>query len=159
MAKKDYSDFLKALEQVRKENPENRCAKYLTPKIFKSYTPEQQAILYKCALTGVENPTSGLGAYAMTPSDYKTFRKFFDPLIRDYHGAKKKDKHVTDWDISGIGKNGVLDVSELGLDEVSMRIRVGRNLKQFNLPGNMDKDERVKFERTMLKAFDKLIAM
>lgn len=131
MAKQDYSDFLKALKKVRKENPGNRCAKYLTEKLFKSYKPEQQAILYKCALTGVENPTSGLGAYAMTPSDYKTFSKFFDPLIRDYHGATKKDKHVTDWDISGVGNNGVLDVSELGLDEVSMRIRVGRNLKQF----------------------------
>ena len=131
MAATDYSDFLKALKKVKKENPGNRAAKYLTEKIFKSFSAEQQAILHKIALTGVENPTSGLGAYAMTPSDYTTFKKFFDPLIRDYHGAKKKAKHVTDWDISGIGNNGVLDVAELGLDEVSMRIRVGRNLTQF----------------------------
>lgn len=157
--KPNYDDFLNALDQVRKENPGNRAAKYLTRKLFNSYSAEKKAILYKCALTGVENPTSGLGAYAMTPSDYQTFKKFFDPLIRDYHGAKKKAKHVTDWDISAIGKNGVLDVADFGLDEVSMRIRVGRNLTQFNLPGNMDKGERIEFEKTMLKAFEKLVAM
>ena len=67
--------------------------------------------------------------------------------------------HVTDWDASDVGENGVLDVSKLGLDELSMRVRVGRNLTQFNLPGNMDRAERIKFEKTMLKAFNKLIAM
>ncbi len=39
-----------------------------------------------------------------------------------------------------------------------MRVRVGRNLKQFNLPGAMDRPERIAFEQTMLKAFDSLIA-
>ena len=39
-----------------------------------------------------------------------------------------------------------------------MRVRVGRNLKSFNLPGLMDKAERIKFEQTMLKAFQKLQA-
>merc|ERR1712216_848975 len=39
-----------------------------------------------------------------------------------------------------------------------MRVRVGRNLKQFPLPGMMTKAERIKFEKTMLKAFDALIA-
>ena len=37
-----------------------------------------------------------------------------------------------------------------------MRVRVGRNLTQFNLPGAMDKSERIEFEKAMLKAFDKL---
>ena len=44
----------------------------------------------------------------------------------------------------------------LGLPELSMRVRVGRNLTQFNLPGAMDKSERIAFEKAMLKAFDKL---
>ena len=57
-----------------------------------------------------------------------------------------------------MGENGVLDVSKLGLEELSMRVRVGRNLKRFNLPGMMDKAERVEFEKAMLKAFDSLIA-
>jgi creatine kinase len=43
------------------------------------------------------------------------------------------------------------------LDELSMRVRVGRNLAAFNLPGAMDREERIKFEKTMLKAFDSLV--
>ena len=37
-----------------------------------------------------------------------------------------------------------------------MRVRVGRNLKAFNLPGAMDQAERIKFEQTMLVAFKSL---
>jgi protein-arginine kinase len=105
----------------------------------------------------VENPDSGIGCYVMSPSDLKTFSAFFDPLIRDYHKAKAGDKHVTDWDASSVGENGVLDVTKLGLSELSMRVRVGRNLKSFNLPGAMTKDDRIKFEKTMLAAFKVLI--
>jgi creatine kinase len=93
----------------------------------------------------------------MQPNDYSTFGKFFDPLIRDYHGAAADAKHITDWDASGVGEGGVLDVTKLGLDELSMRVRVGRNLKKYNLPGMMDKAERIDFEKTMLGAFQALI--
>ena len=78
-------------------------------------------------------------------------------MIRDYHRASASAKHVTDWDTSNIGEHGILDVSKLGLSELSMRVRVGRNLKNFNLPGAMDKNERIAFEKAMLKAFEKLI--
>ena len=67
--------------------------------------------------------------------------------------------HVNDWDASSVGEGGVLDLSKLGCtDEISMRVRVGRNLKGFNLPGAMDKAERIKFEKAMLKSFEALIA-
>ena len=89
--------------------------------------------------------------------DYTKFEKFFDPLIRDYHGAAADAVHVTDWDASAVGEGGVLDVTKLGLEELSMRVRVGRNLADFNLPGLMDQAERIKFETTMLKAFQVLI--
>ena len=95
----------------------------------------------------------------MRPNDYREFSKFFDPLIRDYHKASADAKHVTDWDASGVVENGVLDVTKLGLSELSMRVRVGRNLKRFNLPGAMDKAERIAFEKAMLEAYAKLIAM
>merc|ERR1719499_788884 len=94
----------------------------------------------------------------MAPDDYETYNEFFDKVIREYHSASKSAKHVTDWDASGVGENGVLDVTKLGLDTLSMRVRVGRNLESFNLPGAMDKEERIRFEKTMLQVFDKLIA-
>mmetsp|Transcript_14886 Transcript_14886/g.16835 ORF Transcript_14886/g.16835 Transcript_14886/m.16835 type:complete len:373 (-) Transcript_14886:701-1819(-) len=155
----DYEVFLKTLDEVRKGNPGNLCAKYLTRDLFNSFGEKEKAILEKCARTGVENPDSGLGCYAMTPDDYTTLNAFFDPVIRDYHGADPKAVHVTDWDASDVGENGILDMSKLGLDELSMRVRVGRNLTSFNLPGAMDQAERIAFEKTMLKAFEKLISL
>ncbi len=110
---------------------------------------------FKCIKTGIDNPDSGLGCYAMTPDDYSKFGGFFDKVIRDYHGDESGDKkHITDWEVSG---DVNYDVTELGQDELSMRVRVGRNLVGFNLPGKMDKDERIKFERRMLPAFEQLI--
>jgi len=154
----NYESVLTTLEGIRKTNPDNRACKYMTRELFFSYPPEQREILYKCIKSGVENPDSGIGCYIMSPNDLKEFSKFFQPLIYDYHKAAQGSVHVTDWDASGVGEKGVLDVTKLGLSELSMRVRVGRNLKQFNLPGAMDKAERIRFEKTMLKAYDALIA-
>jgi hypothetical protein len=144
---------------VRERNPDNRCAKHLTKELFLSYTPQQQDVLYKITKTGIENPDSGIGCYAMRPDDYEVFSKFFDPLIRDYHRASADAVHESDWDVSAVGDNGVLDVSKLGLGELSMRVRVGRNLTDFPLPGAMTKADRIAFEKRMLQAFAKLVAM
>ena len=109
---------------------------------------------YKCIKTGIDNPDSGLGCYAMTPNDYSKFGGFFDKVIRDYHGDETgTKKHITDWKTGDVN----YDVTELGQDELSMRVRVGRNLVGFNLPGKMSKEERIKFEVRMLPAFEELI--
>mmetsp|Transcript_3945 Transcript_3945/g.4581 ORF Transcript_3945/g.4581 Transcript_3945/m.4581 type:complete len:387 (-) Transcript_3945:326-1486(-) len=144
-------------ETILEKHPENRCCKYLVEYIdtkeFKDLSNEDFATLAKCVRTGIDNPDSGLGCYAMTPSDYTTFGFFFDKVIRDYHGdASGEKKHITDWDTGDVD----YDVTKLGQDELSMRVRVGRNLVGFNLPGAMEKDERITFERKMLPSFDLL---
>ena len=89
----------------------------------------------------------------MSPSDYSKFGSFFDKVIRDYHGDESGEKkHITDWNVEGAD----YDVKKLGQDELSMRVRVGRNLLGFSLPGDMDKKERIEFEQKMLPAFDSL---
>merc|ERR1719321_1561524 len=93
----------------------------------------------------------------MKPADYDTFAPFFDQVIQDYHNGSADSRHESSWDLSNVGDGGVLDVSLLGLSELSMRVRVGRNLKAFNLPGLMDQAERIKFEQTMEGAFKALI--
>merc|ERR1719412_2808612 len=133
--------------------------KYFKKEDYDKLADDKKAVFIKCIRTGFENPSSGLGCYAMAPNDYDEFNPFFDAVIRDYHNAAPDAVHVTDWDASGVGENGVLDVTKLGLDELSMRVRVGRNLAAFNLPGAMDKAERIKFEVTMQAVFEKLIAM
>lgn len=154
-----HDAFLAKAEKVRASHPNNLAARFLTKEVFAKYSAEQQDVLVKCTQTGIDNPDSTTGCYAMTPSDYEVFSDFFDPVIRAYHKAPKDAVHVTDWDASNVGKGGVLDVTDLGLDELSMRVRVGRNLKSFNLPGSMTKKERIDFEKTMLKAFEKLQGM
>ena len=123
---------------------------------FAKLDPQQQSRLLKCLKTGWENPDSGLGCYAMAPSDYDEFAPFFDAVCQEYHKASADATHVTDWDASAVGDKGVLDVTKLGLSELSMRVRVGRNLSSFPLPGAMTKEDRINFEVTMAGSFEAL---
>jgi len=154
-----FKGELAKIKTVKAENPDNLAMKYFDQAYFESLGLPQQANLIQCVRTGFENPDSGLGCYAMTPSDYEDFAPFFDKVIQEYHGAPEGSVHTTNWDIHDVGENGVLDVTKLGLPELSMRVRVGRNLAAFNLPGAMDRAERIEFEKSMLKAFAKLQAM
>jgi creatine kinase len=147
--------------------PENRCCKYLlqlkeSGKLAEM-SPEDLSKLFLCAKTGLDNVESGLGCYAMGPSDYEDFGFFFDAVCNDYHDNPAGDKvHTINWSLDGVEglpEDGQLDLAKLGLkDELSMRVRVGRNLKSFPLPGAMTKADRINFEKTMLGAFAKLIA-
>jgi len=112
--------ILDTIAKVAKEQPGNRAMKYFKAEDYNKLNDEQKARFIACVRTGFENPTSGLGCYAMKPVDYKEFVFFFDPVIRDYHSAAADAKHVTDWDASKVGDNGVLDVTKLGLAELSM---------------------------------------
>ena len=160
----EYTDFdalFKRVEEIKKAEPGNRCTKYLDVDYMKSLNDADLKTFWQCVCTGIDNPDSGMGCYAMTPEDYSTFKPFFSKVIGEYHKNDPKCalKHENNWDISGVGEGGVLDLQKIGMTEpISMRVRVGRNLAAFNLPGAMDKEERIKFEKTMLPAFDKLIA-
>jgi creatine kinase len=147
--------------------PENRCCKYLLKLHedgkFNDMSPEDLSKLFLCAKTGLDNVESGLGCYAMGPKDYEDFNFFFDKVCNDYHDNPEGDKvHTINWSLEGVEglpEDGQLDLAKLGLkDELSMRVRVGRNLTSFPLPGAMTKADRINFEKTMLGAFAKLIA-
>lgn len=147
--------FLADLKEIKESHPGNLCAKHLTEEYLNSLSEEDQEGLIRCCITGIKNKDSALGCYAMKPTDYATFKPFFDPVIREYHKDESGEKkHETCWETG----DADLDVTKLGLPELSMRVRVGRNLKTFPLPGAMTKEDRINFEKTMLKAFDALIA-
>lgn len=116
-----------------------------------------------------------MGVYAMQPADYDRFvmacdlladkgdrfKPFFSKVLADYHSVPADSKHVNDWSlqgVSGLPDGGKLDLEKLGLPALSMRVRVGRNLADFPLPGAMTKDDRIKLEKKMCEAFDKLKA-
>lgn len=93
---------------------------------------------------GLENDDSGVGAYATSPEDYDTFAFYLEPLIREYHGIQGGTVQEHNWDIPLDLYR--LDVIHPSLNNVSMRARVARNVKGWNLPPKMDKDERLRFE-------------
>lgn len=130
--------------EILAANPDNRCCKHLLAikedGTLDAMSEEDLNGLYLCAKTGLENPDSGLGCYAMAPSDYEKYACFFDKVCNDYHNNPEGDKvHTTNWSLEGVEglpADGVLDMEKLGLkEELSMRVRVGRNLTSFPLPG------------------------
>jgi protein-arginine kinase len=103
-----------------------------------------------------------MGCYAMNPGDYDTFKPFFREALQKYHKVDlKTTKHKNNWDLKGVKglpEDGQLDISKFGLGALSMRVRTGRNLKKYPLPGAMTQQDRVNMEKDMGKVFDALIA-
>ena len=90
--------------------------------------------------SGVENPDSGVGAYAGDHHSYEVFSRFFNPLIARYHKFDvENDRHVTDFDVSKV-PTALLD--EAGEYVISTRIRVGRNLQGYPLAPLISREQR-----------------
>jgi arginine kinase len=77
----------------------------------------------------------------------------FDPVIEQYHGHKKGDKHVSDMD------HTKLVCPPFPADDASMivstRIRVGRNLADFPLGPGITKEQRDEIEKKVVEACNK----
>jgi hypothetical protein len=58
--------------------------------------------------------------------------------------------------VDGLPKGNILDLNNLGLGDLSMRVRTGRNLKKFPLPGAMTQSDRIALEKSMEKVFEQL---
>nr|ABN49967.1 arginine kinase [Monosiga brevicollis] len=148
--------------EVRESHPGNRMAKHFDVDYYLSLSDDDKKALIKCCQSGIDNGDSGMGCYAMQPADYDRFKPFFSKVLADYHKVGEDAKHTNNWDLSGVEglpADGRLDLAALGLPALSMRVRVGRNLADFPLPGAMTKDDRVNLEKKMCEAFDKLKAM
>lgn len=156
------SNIIAKIEAVKAECPGNIAVQCFDPAYFETLSEEQKARLLKCLNSGIENPDSEMGCYACQPSDYDEFKPFFSQVLSRFHKVPEDARHVSNWSfggVEGLPRNGVLDFARLGLPALSMRVRVGRNLKDFPLPGSMTRDDRVRLEEKMMAAFEKLIAM
>ncbi|MBU1342987.1 MAG: arginine kinase [Proteobacteria bacterium] len=107
--------------------------------------------LAKAIHSGIKNPDSSIGIYAGDAQSYQTFSKIFDPIISDYHGFKKGQKHAS-------------DITELDLAVIdpqkkyikSTRIRVARNLKGFCFPAHILLPHRRELEKKIKNALSQL---
>ncbi|CEM09658.1 unnamed protein product [Vitrella brassicaformis CCMP3155] len=157
-----YGDKLKRLMSIKVLYPNNLMAKHFDFGYFDGLSDSMKGSLLTVCNSGIENEDSGMGCYAMQPEDYDRFKPFFSKVIADYHRVPEGKVHINDWSLAGvrgIPAGGKLDLSLLGLPPLSMRVRVGRNLADFPLPGAMTKQDRLNMETKMCQAFAKLIAM
>lgn len=156
-----FDDQLDRIAKLKSENPQNIALQCFDPAYLATLDENGQARLMTCLNSGIENPDSEMGCYACQPSDYDDFRPFFAKALAAYHKVPDDARHANDWSLAGVEglpEGGVLDLAALGLPELSMRVRVGRNLADFPLPGSMTRDDRVALENRMMAAFEKLIA-
>jgi len=148
------------INQIKKDHPENIMAASFDEAYFNTLSEEDQKQLLRCCNSGIQNPDSCMGCYAMNPTDYDKFNKFFKPALEKYHKVDlSAKKHVNDWNLKGVEglpEDGKLDVAAFGLGALSMRIRTARNLNKFPLPGAMTQQDRCDMELAMGPVFDQL---
>jgi len=149
--------LIKDVHAIREAHPENLMVRYFDGEWFSSLGKPEQERLLNIIATGLKNPDSQMGAYAMRPDDYALFAPLFDPMIRDFHSIPPdtKIKQVSDWNFSGI--QGDLSAIDQRLADTSMRVRVARNVAAYPLPGAMSRDERLSFEALAVEAFSVLM--
>ena len=155
---------LARIAEIKVSHPTNLAMKYFDIEYFGSLSAADKEDLLLCVNSGLENADSGVGCYARNPGDYEKFRPFFSKVLAEYHNVGEDAKHVTNWSIDSADlpegvEGGKLDIAALGLPALSTRVRVGRNLSSYPLPGAMTKEQRISMEKDMCVAFDKLIAM
>lgn len=145
--------LVEQVAEIRRNHPGNLMARYFDAAYFESLSVEHQQRLGRIILTGIKNPESYMGAYALYPDDYELFKPYLDQMIRDYHNIQGDLRQLSDWDC---GKEINLTRIDPSLADCSMRVRVGRNLSNYPLPGAMSRADRFALEGQMVKAFTKL---
>ncbi len=156
------SELQEKVETLKGRYPDNIAIQCFDSVYFNTLSDDHKRRLQKCLNSGVENPDSEMGCYACQPSDFDDFKPFFSKVLARHHKVSENARHVNNWDLGsleGLPADGKLDIAKLGLPPLSMRVRVGRNLREFALPGSMTQNDRIRLENRMMAVFDKLIAM
>jgi hypothetical protein len=144
------------IRAIRSAHPGNLMARHFSEDYFDSLDESKRDRLWRIIRTGIENPDSQMGAYAQNSSDYEDFEPLLEPMIRDYHNIPREREIGQKHDWSATASRCNLEDIDPALNSVSMRVRVGRNLAVFPLPGAMTKAHRLEFEALMIEAFTTL---
>jgi hypothetical protein len=146
-------EIIARISDIRSAYPGNLMARYFSEAYFNSLDAPKRDRVWRIIRTGIENPDSQIGAYAQNGADYMDFEPLLEPMIRDHHNIPRERKIMQNHDWSASTSRCRLDDIDPVLGDVSMRVRVGRNLAAFPLPGAMTKAQRLEFEALMIEAF------
>jgi protein-arginine kinase len=128
--------------------------KHLTQTLFKSLshlTTASGFTLEKAIQSGIKNPDSTIGIYAGDAESYQIFSPVFDPVISEYHGFSKMQRHVPDFSVPDLP---LIDPD--GKYILSTRVRVARNLKNFCFPAHISLSHRKDLEGIIITALNSL---
>ena len=138
--------------------PENKSLlkKYLSKDIFEKLIDRKTTLGYTLSQainSGLVNEDSGIGVYAGDEESYSTFSELLDPIIEDYHGFGKNDKHKSNLNVVDLD---IDNPDTTGKYVLSTRIRVGRNLKNFPLGAMISDKQRNEVAENIESALSKL---
>ena len=131
------------------EASKSLLAKYLTKEVFEQLKEKSTSngfTLKDAINSGVQNPDSGIGAYAGDEESYTVFAPLFDAIIKDYHGFDKDDKHKSNLNPDDLEAQ---NPDPEGKYILSTRIRVGRNAKDLPLGPAISSEQRKTIEKTV----------
>ena len=138
------------------EDCTSMLCKYLTKEVFEELKDKKTAngfTLEQAINSGVMNIDSGIGVYAGDEESYSTFGALFDPIIEDYHGFGKEDKHQSNLNPDDLNAPNPDPDGEF---IVSTRIRVGRNVDNLPLGPAISKEQREQVESSVVEGLKTL---
>jgi hypothetical protein len=143
------------IASIRESNPDNLMARYFSETFYRNLAPLLRHRLDRIIASGLENPDSRIGLYAMYSEDYDLFRTVLEPIALDYHAVPVGRLPVQ------VHKPAVWDASALVSiiswpQGASLRLRLARNLTGFPLPGDMSKEQRLDLEKLVMVAVARL---
>jgi len=130
--------------------------KHLTPKVFEVLKNKKTAngfTLEQAIHSGVKNIDSGIGVYAGDEETYELFAALFDPIIEEYHGFSKEDKHKSNLDPDDLNAP---NPDPDGKYIISTRIRVGRNIDNMPLGPAISNEQRNSVETSVVEGLKTL---
>jgi hypothetical protein len=76
----DAGVALATIAALKVTQPDNRMAKHFTEDYYNSLPDDKKPGLLLCCKSGYENADSGMGLYAMSPTDYEEYQPYFDKV-------------------------------------------------------------------------------
>lgn len=128
--------------------------KHLSPDLYqrlRHFKTHSGFTLEKAIRSGIQNPDSSIGIYAGDAESYQVFSPVFDPIIHEYHHFPEGEAHVSDFTVPDLPP-----ADPEGKYILSTRIRVARNLKDYEFPPQISLSNRKKLENTVIKALGEL---
>ena len=137
-------------------NCSSMLCKHLSPEVFEALKDKKTAngfTLEQAIHSGVENIDSGIGVYAGDEETYEVFAALFDPIIAEYHGFSKEDKHKSNLNPDDLNAP---NPDPEGKYIISTRIRVGRNVDSMPLGPAISNEQRNAVEASVVSGLKTL---